>query len=105
MVQFLKFQSLAIKRILKINNSWPELFNFQNSFKCYRLEHLRTAPFPIHKVIIHAIWDMKILVGDTLAFSGDGFCPCKHKLQHFGNIQFMVLFLFTFFISNTNGYE
>ena len=23
---------MAIKRILKINNSWPELFNFQNSF-------------------------------------------------------------------------
>ena len=25
-----KFQSMAIQRILKINNSWPELFNFQN---------------------------------------------------------------------------
>ena len=21
--------------ILKINNSWPELFDFQNSFKCH----------------------------------------------------------------------
>ena len=27
-----KFQSIAIKRILKITNSWPELLNFQNSF-------------------------------------------------------------------------
>ena len=24
-----------VKRILKINNSWPELFNFQNSFNCH----------------------------------------------------------------------
>ena len=23
---------MAVKRILNINNSWPELFNFQNSF-------------------------------------------------------------------------
>ena len=28
----------VLKRILKINNSWTELFNFQNSFNC----HLRT---------------------------------------------------------------
>ena len=27
-----KFQSMAIIRILKIDNSWLELFNFQNSF-------------------------------------------------------------------------
>ena len=27
-----KFQSMAIKRILKMNNSWTELFNFQNPF-------------------------------------------------------------------------
>ena len=27
----LKIQSMAVKRILKINNSWTELFNFQNS--------------------------------------------------------------------------
>ena len=27
-----KFQSMAIERIFKINNSWPELFDFQNSF-------------------------------------------------------------------------
>ena len=25
------------KRILKIGNSWPELFNFQNSFNCHIL--------------------------------------------------------------------
>ena len=24
-----------IERILKINNSWPKLFNFQNSFNCH----------------------------------------------------------------------
>ena len=30
-----KFQSMETKRILKINNSWPELFNFQNLFNCY----------------------------------------------------------------------
>ena len=30
-----KLQSMAIIRILKINNSWPELFNFQNSFNCH----------------------------------------------------------------------
>ena len=30
-----KFQSMAIKRILKVNNSWPELFNFRNSFNCH----------------------------------------------------------------------
>ena len=50
-----QFQSMAIKRILKINNSWPELSNFQNSFNCHSLELLRTAPLPIHKVIIIAI--------------------------------------------------
>ena len=44
------------ENILKINNSWPELFNFQNSFNCHRLELLRTAPLPIHKVIINAIF-------------------------------------------------
>ena len=41
---------------LKINSSWPELFNFQNSFNCHWLELLRTAPLPIHKVIIIAIF-------------------------------------------------
>ena len=25
-----------LKEVLKINNSWPELFNFQNSFNCQR---------------------------------------------------------------------
>ena len=33
-----KFQSVAIKRILKINNSWLELFNFHNfsiAIDCY----------------------------------------------------------------------
>ena len=24
-----------LKDILKVNNSWPELFNFQNSFNCH----------------------------------------------------------------------
>ena len=43
MVQYSKIQSMAIKRILKINNSWPELFNFQNSFNCHWMELLRTA--------------------------------------------------------------
>ena len=40
---------MAIKRILKINYSWTELFNFLNSFNCHRLELLRTAPLPILK--------------------------------------------------------
>ena len=44
---------MAIKRILKINNSWLGLFNFQNSFE---LELLRAAPLPVHKVIINAIF-------------------------------------------------
>ena len=26
---------IAVKRILKINNSWTELFNFQNSFNSH----------------------------------------------------------------------
>ena len=41
---------MAIKRILKINNSWAELFNFQNSFNFCLLELLRTAPLPIQKI-------------------------------------------------------
>ena len=56
MVQFLNVQSMAIKRILKMNNSWTELFNFQNSFNCHGLELLRTAPLPTHKVIIITIF-------------------------------------------------
>ena len=47
---------MAIKRILKRNNSWTELFNFQNYFNCRGLELLRTAPLPIHKVIIITIF-------------------------------------------------
>ena len=47
-----QFQSIAIKRILKRNNSWPDLFDFQNSFNCHRLEPLGTALLPVHKVII-----------------------------------------------------
>ena len=39
-----------------VNNSWTELSNFQTSFICHRLEFLRTAPLPIHKVIIIAIF-------------------------------------------------
>ena len=45
--------------VLKINNLWTELFNFQNfqnSLNCHRLELLRTAPLPIHKVITIAIF-------------------------------------------------
>ena len=34
---------MASKWILKINNSWTELFNFQSSFNCLWLELLRTA--------------------------------------------------------------
>ena len=45
-----------LKVILKIDSSWTELFNFQNSFNCHWLELLRTAPLPIHKVIIIAIF-------------------------------------------------
>ena len=48
---------MAIKIILKMNNSWPELFNFQTSFNCDSLELLRTAPLLIHKVIIIAIFE------------------------------------------------
>ena len=55
MVQFLKVPVDSIKRILKVNNSWTELFNFQNLFNCHGLELLRTAPLPIHQVIIIAI--------------------------------------------------
>ena len=51
-----RLQSIAIKRNLKINNSWPESFNFQNSFNCHWLEFLRTTPLPIHKVIIITIF-------------------------------------------------
>ena len=47
---------MAVKRISKINNSWPELFNFQNSFNCPWLGLLRTALLPVHKVIINAIF-------------------------------------------------
>ena len=47
---------MAIKTILKINNSWTELFDFQNSFNRHWLELLRTAPLPIHKVIIITIF-------------------------------------------------
>ena len=44
------------ERILKINNSWTELFNFQNSFNCHGLELLRNAPLPIHKIIVIIIF-------------------------------------------------
>ena len=47
---------MAIERILKINDSWTELFNFQNYFNCHLLELLRTAPLPFHKVIIIVIF-------------------------------------------------
>ena len=47
---------MAVKRVLKINSSWTELFDFQNSFNCHVLERLKTAPLPIHKVIIIAIF-------------------------------------------------
>ena len=43
---------------------------FQNSFICYGLELLRTAPLPIHKVIINAIflryeWDLLVFCKQT----------------------------------------
>ena len=31
---------MVIKRILKINNSLPELFNFQNYFHCHNNRHI-----------------------------------------------------------------
>ena len=34
-ISVVSHQSMAIKRILKINHSWTELFNFQNSFNCH----------------------------------------------------------------------
>ena len=49
-------QPIAIKRTLKINYSWPESFNLQNSFNCHCLELIITAPLSIHKVIIIAIF-------------------------------------------------
>ena len=55
MVQFCKVPvNINFEEFLKMNNSWPELFNFQNSFNC--LELLKTAPLPIHKVIIITIF-------------------------------------------------
>ena len=56
MVQFLKVPVNGIKRILKINDLWTELFNFQTSCNCHSLELLRTAALPIHNVIIIAIF-------------------------------------------------
>ena len=44
---------IQVNPILKINNSWPELLNFQNSFICYLLELLRTVSLPIYEVIIY----------------------------------------------------
>ena len=29
------FQSISIKRILKINNSWTDISNFQTTFNCH----------------------------------------------------------------------
>ena len=40
-------QLMALKRTLKINNSWPELLYFQISFNWHWLELLRTAPLPM----------------------------------------------------------
>ena len=57
MMQFLKVQSMAFKGILKIKSFLPRTIYFQNSFKCYRLKLLRTAPLPFHKVIIIAIFE------------------------------------------------
>ena len=55
MVQFLKVSVNGNQKNLKINNSWMELFDFQNSFNCHLVELLRTAPLPIRKVIIITI--------------------------------------------------
>ena len=38
MVQFLKVPVHCNEKNFEINSSWTELFNFQNSFNCYRLE-------------------------------------------------------------------
>ena len=54
MVQFLKVPVSGNQKNFEINNSWTELFNFQNSFNCHCLELLRTAPLP--KVIIITIF-------------------------------------------------
>ena len=57
MVQFLKLSVHGnLKKKLKTNNSWTELFIFQNYFNCHGLELLRTAPLHIYKVIIIAIF-------------------------------------------------
>ena len=47
---------MAIKRVLKINNSWPELFNFLKLIlNRHCLVLLRTAPLPIHIVQVASI--------------------------------------------------
>ena len=50
---------MAIKRILKINNSWTELFNFQTS--CYLLQCYRDS-----RIISHDFANESIFRGQTL---------------------------------------
>ena len=42
------YKSVTIKRILKINNSWPELFNFQNSFNFFPKPQVLDYPKGTH---------------------------------------------------------
>ena len=50
----IKFQCMAIKRILKINNSWTQLLNFQNSFEWGLLVFSKQTPFQLA-----AFWTLK----------------------------------------------
>ena len=59
---------MVIETILKINNPWTELFNFQTYFNCHWLELWRTAPLPIHKVIIITIFLGGIYVWGLLVY-------------------------------------
>ena len=73
MVHFLKVPVKGKEKFLKINNSWPELFNFQTSFNCHYLKLLRTASLLIHKVIIISLfqdgmndeWDLLVFCKKT----------------------------------------
>ena len=56
MVHFLKNTVNSDSKNFEKNNSWPELFNFQNSFNCHGLNLLKTTPLPIHEVIKNAIF-------------------------------------------------
>ena len=61
---------MAVKRILKINDSWQELFNFQNSFYCQWLELLTTAPFPKRQILDS--FKFRRFAEDNFNFAGNG---------------------------------